>query len=127
MADTQRTRAALIALLADNNMFDHLHFNDNYGDWDDDMMVGSVHLWETLEALYWADRVGYDSWYNLDIYPYRVEPAVATKQSIENIKSLRALLDDTTLCSRIEDAQSNPDQSAAVGDIQELLRGLLRK
>ena len=119
--------AESIALLADNNMFDHLHFNDNYGDWDDDMMVGSVHLWETLEALYWADRVGYDSWYNLDIYPYRVEPAVATKQSIENIKSLRALLDDATLCSRIEDAQSNPDQSAAVGDIQELLRGLLRK
>jgi len=118
--------AESIALLAANDMFDHFHLNDNYGDWDDDMIVGSVHLWETLEALYWAEKVGYKGWYNLDIYPYRVEPSVATEQSIENIRALRSLLDDKALCRTIEEAQANTDQSEAEQEIQKALRGLLR-
>jgi len=30
----------------------HLHFNDNYRSWDDDMIVGSVHFAEFLEPLF---------------------------------------------------------------------------
>lgn len=40
----------------------HVHMNDNYRYWDDDMIVGSVHTIETLEFFYWLQRTGYDGW-----------------------------------------------------------------
>jgi len=45
----------------------YLHLNDNYRDWDYDMIVGGVHIWETLELLYWLNKLGYDGWYTLDL------------------------------------------------------------
>ncbi|GAH07951.1 unnamed protein product, partial [marine sediment metagenome] len=59
-------------ILAD--MHDKLYYvelNDNYRSWDDDMMVGTIHFWETIEFLYWLDEIGYRDWYNFDIFPYR--------------------------------------------------------
>ena len=65
-----------------NKLF-HMHFNDNYTSWDDDMMVGSVHSVEYMEILYWLDRTGYDSWLSMDQYPYREDAAGAIGESIE--------------------------------------------
>jgi sugar phosphate isomerase/epimerase len=59
------------ALLADRGKLDYLHLNDNYHAWDDDMMVGAVHLVEYLELVYWLKRVNYQGWLTLDIFPYR--------------------------------------------------------
>ncbi len=71
----------------------YMHFNDNWRHWDDDMAVGSVHTLETLELLYWLDRVGYDGWYALDIFPYREDGLRAAEESIAWIQALRGLLD----------------------------------
>jgi sugar phosphate isomerase/epimerase len=60
-----------VALLASCGKLDSLHLNDNYHSWDDDMMVGSVHLVEYLELVYWLKRVDYKGWLTLDIFPYR--------------------------------------------------------
>ena len=57
------------ALLASYGKLDYLHLNDNYHSWDDDMMVGSVHLVEYLELVYWLKRVDYKGWLTLDIFP----------------------------------------------------------
>ena len=38
----------------------HMHFNDNFTCWDDDMIVGSVHSISYIETLYWLDHCGYD-------------------------------------------------------------------
>ncbi len=70
----------------------HLHLNDNYRLWDDDMIVGSVHTIEYLELIYWLDKMGYDDWYSLDIYPYREDPLEASRESIEMLKALSNLL-----------------------------------
>jgi len=59
------------ALLAQYGKLDYLHFNDNYRSWDDDMMVGSVHLVEYLELAYWLRKLNYKGWLTLDIFPYR--------------------------------------------------------
>ena len=78
----------------------HLHFNDNFRYWDDDLIVGSVHLWETLELIYWLEKIEYDGWYSLDIFPYREESSAAVIESIENIKKMMAIcetLDDTEI------------------------------
>jgi xylose isomerase len=57
------------------------------------MTVGSVHTIEMLELLYWLDRIGYDGWYALDIFPYRENGLQAATESIRWIEGLRGLLD----------------------------------
>jgi len=61
--------AAAAALLSAHGRLDYLHLNDNHGDWDEDMMVGPVHLVAYLELAYWLRRLGYTGWLTLDIFP----------------------------------------------------------
>ena len=72
----------VLAQRAGNRLF-HMHFNDNYGSWDDDMIVGSVHSVCYLETLYWLDRCGYTGWFSMDQYPYREDAAGAIGESIQ--------------------------------------------
>ena len=60
----------------------HMHFNDNHGTWDDDMIVGSVHSTTYVETLYWLQRCGYGGWLSMDQYPYREDAAGAIGESI---------------------------------------------
>ncbi len=71
----------------------YMHFNDNWRMWDDDMTAGSVHTIELLELLYWLDRIGYNGWYALDIFPYRENGLRAAAESIKWIQGLHDLLD----------------------------------
>ncbi len=71
----------------------YMHFNDNWHLWDDDMTFGSVHTIESLELIYWLDRVGYTGWYALDIFPYREDGIKAAEESIKWAKGLHRLLD----------------------------------
>lgn len=71
----------------------YMHFNDNWRLWDDDMTVGSVHTIEMLELLYWLDRIGYNGWYALDIFPYRENGMRAAQESILWIQGLHQILD----------------------------------
>ena len=75
-----------------NKLF-HLHLNDNYRLWDDDMIPASVHTIEMLELLYWLDKTGYDGWYSLDIFPYREDGQRAATEGIEWIKALFKIID----------------------------------
>ena len=75
----------------------HMHFNDNYRGWDDDMIVGSVHFVEFLELLFWLREVGYEGWYSMDQYPYREDGQGALRNSVEFLQSLEAMLDETTM------------------------------
>ena len=84
--------AESIALLSRSKKLFYLHFNDNYATWDDDMMVGSVHLPQYLELLYWLKRTGYKGWHTLDIFPYREDGVRAVEESIAWIKGLYELL-----------------------------------
>jgi xylose isomerase len=68
------------ALLAHHGKLDYLHLNDNHGDWDEDMMVGSVHLVGLLELVYWLMRVEYRGWLTLDIFPYREDGVRAASE-----------------------------------------------
>ncbi len=61
----------------------HLHINDNYRDWDHDMLPGTVNFWDTLEFFYWLRRVGYDGWFGIDIYPYRENGYEAMTRTVE--------------------------------------------
>ncbi len=61
----------------------NLHLNDNYAAWDDDMIVGSVHLVEYLELLYVLRKINYDGWCSIDIFPFREDAFRATEESVK--------------------------------------------
>ena len=70
----------------------HMHFNDNYRSWDDDMIVGSVHCVEFLELLFWLNELQYDGWYSMDQYPYREDGQGAVRNSVEFLQRMEEIL-----------------------------------
>lgn len=74
--------AESVALVHKFKRLFHIHLNDNYRRADDDLILGSVSLWETLEFFYQLDSVGYDGWYVMDIYPGRIDGSAATKEFV---------------------------------------------
>lgn len=69
------------AILSQYGKLDYLHLNDNYRSWDDDLMVGALHLVEYIELIYWLKRVEYKGWLTLDIFPFREDGVQAVIQS----------------------------------------------
>jgi xylose isomerase len=99
--------AESVALCARYGRLLQVHVNDNYGDWDSDLLVGQVNFWTTLEFFYWLNRLGYDSWYIMDFFPYREDGPAALAQCIRNARrfaNLAARLDRATL-ERMQQAE----------------------
>jgi xylose isomerase len=84
----------IVALLKlhGNRLF-HMHFNDNYTSWDDDMIVGSIHLVDYFEMLYWLEKTGYEGWYSMDQYPYREDGYRAIRSSVLFLQRIHGLLE----------------------------------
>ena len=99
-----------------NRLF-HLHLNDNYRDWDHDMIPGTVNLWETLELFYWLRKMNFSGWYGIDIYPYREEGAKALEQTVKNIYKFMEMAEQLQKTD-IEEMQKQND----VTGIVEMLR-----
>jgi len=110
------------AVLANRyNKLYHLHLNDNFRLWDDDMIVGSVHLWETFELFYTLERIRYNGWYSLDIFPYREGSIASIQASLDMVKKLVNLarcIDASKICQLQKD-------NNAVGIMNFLRRELL--
>jgi len=85
--------AESVALLTAEGRLFNVHMNDAYGEWDDDMIVASVNIPQSLEFLYWLGQVGYDGWIALDIFPFREDAKAAAAQCITNMTALLGLLD----------------------------------
>lgn len=88
---------AAVMLAMDGEKLFHLHFNDNYRSWDDDMIVGSVHFVEYVELLFWLRETGYPGWYSMDQYPYREDAQGALRESIEFLKAIDRRLDEPAM------------------------------
>ena len=74
--------------LMNRNRLVHLHSNDNYGDWDYDMIPGSVHFWENIEIFYWLYKLDYNGWINFDICPFREDAIKSCSLSIRHTKKI---------------------------------------
>jgi len=84
--------AESVYLLSDSNIPIMLHLNDSYGYWDDDMIVASINLLKFIEFFYALEDIGYDGWYDLDMYPYREDPVKACSQSLKIIHYIRTII-----------------------------------
>ncbi|MEN6301100.1 MAG: sugar phosphate isomerase/epimerase family protein [Armatimonadia bacterium] len=89
MAAENPAEAAVMALQR-GRLF-HLHLNDNYRDWDHDMIPGTVNLWESIELFYWLERLGFDGWYGIDVYPYREDGAATLNRTVKSIYRFREI------------------------------------
>ena len=87
--------AESIALLADAGKLFLVHGNDNYRNWDWDLIPGFVNLWDLLESIYYLRKLEYDGWMTFDVFPARLDP-VETMQS-----SLRMCLIAEKIIDRI--------------------------
>jgi sugar phosphate isomerase/epimerase len=71
-------------LLQREGLLDLVHFNDNYGDWDWDLVPGTILFWEHLELIYW---------YSIDIAMPRGDPVRSCQQSVTNIQRMYRVVD----------------------------------
>ncbi len=71
----------------------HIHMNDNYCMWDDDMITGSVHTIPFIEFFYWLKRTGYEGYISTDQYPYREDGRDACNESVRWFDVFEELVD----------------------------------
>ncbi|MBB5136440.1 xylose isomerase [Thermocatellispora tengchongensis] len=94
--------------------------NDNYRGWDDDMVVGSVHLVETFEFFYALADAGWEGVWQLDQFPFREDSVEAARAGIRVMKTIHralGLVDREALAA----AQQAQDALAAQRIVQRAL------
>jgi xylose isomerase len=98
--------AAACALVADAGKLFYTHFNDNGGDWDWDMIPGSVHVWDVLETLYYVQRAEWSGWFCYDVLTRSgddvVGVQVATLRVMQAAEKLLAKIGRERLAAMIE-------------------------
>jgi xylose isomerase len=114
MAGEQPAMAASLAL-RQGRLFG-VHLNDGYGQADDGLLVGSVHLWQTLELLATLRQYDYDGTIYFDTFPVREVPAAESAANVARVRWLEAILDRLDM-DRLADLRSRHD---AIG-VQALL------
>ena len=87
------TPAQVIGLAADAGRLFLVHINDNYRNWDWDLIPGSINYWDWLETILMLDEVGYSSWLVSDVFPARLDPVETLSASYRAIRNAEAMLD----------------------------------
>jgi xylose isomerase len=85
--------AESLFLAAKEQKLFHVHFNDNYGFDDDDMIVGSIHFYEYIDFIYWLKRMKYNEWSSLDIFPIREDSNKAVSNSIYFLRKIEEMVE----------------------------------
>lgn len=98
----------------------HVHINDNYAMWDDDMIVGTVHTMAFLEFFYWLKRTGYDGYITIDQFPYREDGKLAVEESAIWMDHLENMIEKADV-NEIENVLSKKDAIASSRLMRKLL------
>jgi xylose isomerase len=120
MAGEQPAMAAALAL-RDGRLFG-VHLNDGYGQADDGLLVGSVHLWQTLELLATLRRHDYRGTIYFDTFPIREDPAAESAANVTRVRALEAILDRLD-ADRLAELQSRHDALALQALLHEATFG----
>ena len=67
--------------------------NDNLRGWDDDLVVGTVHMTEIFEFFYVLKRNNWNGVWQLDQFPFREDHVEAANLSIRFLKHIYRALD----------------------------------
>jgi xylose isomerase len=80
--------AESIAFLTRSSKLFQVYFSDSHPLFDDMMMPASLHLWESLEALFYLKTVRYKGYLGIDMLPQRIEPTHALQIAVGNLSIL---------------------------------------
>lgn len=100
----------------------HIHINDNYRLWDDDMIVGSVHSLEYLEFIFWLRKTGYNGYMTLDQFPFREDGRDAVAESALWLDAFESIMDKTNT-AEIEKVLAKKNAVEASKLMRKLLLG----
>lgn len=100
----------------------HIHINDNYRLWDDDMIVGTVHSLEFLEFFYWLSKTGYNGYLVIDQFPYRENGREAVRESAKWLDALQKLFESADV-KYIEETIKKRDGVSSSKLMRKLLLG----
>jgi len=91
-----------------------IHLNDNYRDWDHDLIPCSINFFDHIEFFYWIRKFGYKGWFIIDIFPYRDDGTEVTRSTVQACRK----------CSQIVDklVELNVDQLMCQGQHLEVMR-----
>ncbi|SDN21682.1 sugar phosphate isomerase/epimerase family protein [Actinomyces ruminicola] len=107
-------------LLIDHGLLWGMDVNDNYRGWDDDMVVGTVHITEIFEFFYTLKKNGWEGVWQLDQFPFREDVVDNARTSIRFLKALHRALDNLDEAA-LADAQARQDPLAAQRVVQDAL------
>jgi xylose isomerase len=100
----------------------HMHWNENYRAEDIDLIAGSVHVWETIECLYWLDKMGYDGWMGFDVISKRED---SVRHISESVAAIRHMMDIARSLNEELMAKAQREQDAVTA-LQHLRQEALR-
>nr|WP_198663650.1 TIM barrel protein [Jiangella endophytica] len=107
-------------LLIDHGVLYGMDVNDNLRGWDDDLVVGTVHMTEIFEFFHTLRLNGWDGVWQLDQFPFREDSVDAARTSIRFLKAIHRALDLLDVTALAE-AQARQDAMAAQRLVQDAL------
>jgi len=112
--------AETVSILSEEGKIFGIHLNDAFREWDDDLIVGAVNIWDTVEFLYYLDKVGYNGWLSFDIFPFRMDAVQAVELCIRSTDNLIKIAERIDF-ERLTKAQASLKAEACLRIIQEAL------
>ena len=100
-----------IAFLHSVGRLFYIHINDNYRNWDWDLLPATVNFWDFIEFAMYMKRVGYDGWVTADVFPQRHDPIKIMEKTFEWMDAVFALADrlDEKKLREMQDANASLD------------------
>jgi len=120
----KETPADVLQLVHRHGKLVSVELNDNLLEYDDDLVVGSMHLQHTLEFIIALRAIGWQKPWLLDQFPFREDPVEAARASVRAMRGLNRLVDRLDLAALAE-AQERQDAMASQRLVQEALFGPL--
>lgn len=82
------------AWLLEKKLLFNMHLNDGEGSTDDGMIVGSVHLWKTVEVFYYLKKYNFQGVVYFDTFPKREEAAMECLANVKMCRKIEKMIDD---------------------------------
>jgi xylose isomerase len=114
------------ALVARHSRLLGVHLNDGYGHRDDGLMVGSVHVQQTIELLHALDTIGYEGALYFDTFPdiSGLDPVAECAANIDSVLAMKRVVARLRAGSALGHAIARQDAVASQKIVQAALFGL---
>jgi sugar phosphate isomerase/epimerase len=109
-------------LIIDHGRLFGMDVNDNLRGWDDDLVVGTVHLTEIFEFFHTLRKNNWEGVWQLDQFPFREDSVEAANLAIHTLKRIHRALDRLDV-EALAEAQQNQNAMAAQRIAQDALFG----